>query len=96
MNVVTHALYLAHVFHVLLTGAVHVPLLNHVDVNVSHAHGSLAFLVFVHVPHSFTVVLTATDVGATLFRVHDADFTVHSFHKASLVLAHLVAVLGQS
>ena len=96
MYVVTHALYIDHVFPVLLIGAVHIPLLYHVDVNTSHAHGSLTFLVLVHVLHSFTVVFTATDVGATLFQVHDADFTVHSFHNVSLVFARLVAVLGQS
>lgn len=96
MYVVTHALYIDHVFPVLLIGAVHIPLLYHVDVNTSHAHGSLAFLVFVHVLHSFTVVLTAIDVGATLFHVHTAEYIVHSFPSESLVFARLVAVLGQS
>lgn len=83
-------------FPVLLTGAVHVPFIDHVDVNTSHAHGSLAFLVFVPVLHSLTVVLAATDVGATLFHVRIAEYIVHSFPNASLVFNHLVAVLGPS
>ncbi len=92
----THALYTPHVFPVLFIGAVHVPLLNHVDVNTSHAHGSLTFCVFVPVLHSATVVLTGTGIGATLFHVHNAEYVVHSFPNVSLVFARLVAVLGPS
>jgi hypothetical protein len=84
------------VFPVLLTGAVHVPLLNHVDVNTSHAHGSVALYVFVPVEHSFTVVLTALAVGATLFHEYTADADELSFPKLSLTFARLVALLGQS
>ena len=80
----------------LLGTPAHVPFANHVDVITSHAHGSLAFLVFVHVLHSFTVVLTATEVGATLFHVQVAFLIIHSFPKLSLVFAHIVVVFGPS
>ncbi len=83
-------------FAVVLTGAVHVPLVNHVDVNTSHAHGSLAFPVFVPVKHSFTVVLTALAVGATLPHVRTAEYVGHIFPNPSLVFNHLVPVLGPS